>query len=1127
MDYAFIYLSNKIEILYQGLKNSLFFKGADPFAKRLIIVPSPAMKGYLRRQMAEDSELQISFGLEFAFLDQGLELLKSSLGCDKKKRIPSIFELSIIIENELTTILKNEAEQPLWQPLITYYNEAKAKKRILKTSWLSDELARLFSTYSEYGSKMALEWEANGVNSANDWQAELWRRIYCQKNFTALFHSFEYDFQKETGYQEIHLFGLSFISELKNQFLKKVSEVIPVYSWFLSPCQKLWSDIRSDKESNAISSFWLNDEIPLGNLENLVQLLRDRNPLLANFGKLGRHMAQSFEDHYHQTHGHYEINEAVSHFPDYESLIGTDMTVAEGKLTLLNAIQADLALLRVPRETIELPGDLSIQIHSSSSILREVENVYQILLRTIHESKEAIEPHEIIIMAPEITDYAPYINMVFGHKDSQLDYQIMDLKLLSKGELTQAFVQLVQLAQSKWKMEEILKLLSYPFFAKKQELDPEELVELKKWLEKQEITWGLTNHHRTELLQKDGFKPLLESSEKGTWQEAIDSLLMGMVYQVNEEEESQVLELPFLPKEKIDLSKADLLGKLIRFIKVLEKDLLPLSLENNKTMQDWGIYLKNLFEQYFVIEFNNEQLCEEQETIIKTLSRLQKSADEIPESTFTASSVLERLQSLFESKEYCYREKHFQALRFSSLLPMRAVPAKIVLLMGLNLDIYPRKEKRSSLDRLISFPEKDYYPSQTDYDRYLFLEALLSARHAFIISYVAKGVSSGSKSPPSTLVSEFLDYIDASYSFGGDKPSSKIIFEHPFFAFDKLYFTGDGKFKSYSRSNYQAALTYYSAKKEGPSFLKEFSFSNEFLEKDSVEAVELKALQQLAKHPLQSYLNKTLGIYLNQIEDEQSGFELSSLNRYFLKQKSLKQSTEAILAYADKKRSWPYAPFDLLAKKSIREDILEIEEALQCFSLKKEDLIDCELSLGCCEAQLKQNTLLLPPIEVLTKYGLIKLVGKLPPISKQGFLVFGKKDFKNAIRNYPSALLFSALPNGYFEKQFLFLDKGIKIPAFEEPALLLNEFLHYYFLAHRTISPLMPEWVSPILEGSAEKLQTAMGSTYNDPFRGFQDPYAKWVFHEEALPDAKTIIDNWQSFTEGLYGPLQKMWDLK
>lgn len=1126
MDYAFIYLSNKIEILYQGLKDSLFFTGANPFAKRLIIVPSPAMKAYLRRQMAEDPELQISFGLEFAFLDQGLESLKGSFGCDKKKRSPSSFELSIIIENELNSILKNEAELPLWQPLITYYDEARAKKRTLKTSWLSDELARLFITYSEYGSKMALNWESNELDSSDDWQAELWRRIYCQKNFTALFHSFEYDFQKGTDYQEVHLFGLSFISELKNQFLKKVSQVIPVYSWFLSPCQKLWSDIRSDKESNAISSFWLNDEIPLGNLENLVLLLRDRNPLLANFGKLGRHMAEAFEDHYHQTHGQYEIIEAVNKFPEYESLIGTDMTVSENKLSLLRAIQADLALLRVPRETISLAEDFSVQIHSSPSLLREVENVYQILLRTIHESKEAIEPHEIIVMAPEITDYAPYINMVFGHKDSQLDYQIMDLKLLSKGELTQAFMQLVQLAQSKWKIGDILKLLSYSFFAKKQELDVEELIELKKWLEKQEITWGLTNHHRTELLQRDGFKPLLESSEKGTWQEAIDSLLMGMVYHVNEDEESQVLELPFLPKEKIDLSKADLLGKLVRFIKELEKDLLPLSLENNKTMHDWGIYFKHLFEQYFIIDFHNEKLCEEQETIVKTLARLQKAADEIPESTFTSSSVMERLQSLFDSKEYCYREKHFQALRFSSLLPMRAVPAKIVLLMGLNLDIYPRKEKRSSLDRLAAFEEKDYYPSQTDYDRYLFLEALLSARHAFIISYVAKGASSGSKSPPSTLVSEFLDYIDASYSFEEEKPSARIVFEHPFFPFDKLYFTADQKFKSYSKCNYEAALTYYSAKKEGPSFLKQFCFSKEFSGKEAVEEVKLKSLMQLAKHPIQSYLNKTLGIYLKQIEEEKSGLELFSLDRYFLKQKSLKQSAEAIFAYGDKKRSWPYAPFDLLAKKAIKEDIQEIEEALQCFSLNKEDLIDCELSLGCCEAELKQNTLLFPPLELQTEYGVVKITGKLPPISAQGFLVFGKKEFKSAIRNYPAALIFSALPDGYFEKKFLFLDKGITIPAFEHPKQLLIEFLNYYFLASNTISPLMPEWISPILEGSAEKLQMAMASSHSDPFKGFQDPYVKWVFHEESFPDAKTIIDNWQTFTESLYGPLQKKWDL-
>ena len=48
-----------------------------------------------------------------------------------------------------------------------------------------------------------------------------------------------------------------------------------------------------------------------------------------------------------------------------------------------------------------------------------------------------------------------------------------------------------------------------------------------------------------------------------------------------------------------------------------------------------------------------------------------------------------------------------------------------------------------------------------DDDRYLFLEALLSARDVFYVSYVGRSIRDNSPLPPSVLVSELLDYAEA------------------------------------------------------------------------------------------------------------------------------------------------------------------------------------------------------------------------------------------------------------------------------------------------------------------------------------------------------------------------------
>ncbi|KAF3362545.1 Uncharacterized protein PHSC3_000783 [Chlamydiales bacterium STE3] len=1127
MDQAFIYLSNRLEILYEGFKKALFYRGADPFAKRLVIVPSPAMKSYLRRTMAEDPDLQITFGLEFAFLDQGLEQLKQSLSSfDKRKRLPSCIELSLNIEHEINQILKEEGHLSLWQPLIKYFKENKQKKIAVKACWLADELACLFLNYGEYGPEMLANWVSA---SSEDWQAELWRRMYLRKNFLPLYQALNQELTKPTHFREVHLFGLSFISDLKNAFFKKLAAVIPVYSWLLSPCQNLWSDIRSDKESNRISTFWLEKGTPLDNLESLVSLLRDRNSLLANFGRLGRHMAEMIEEHYPQHYSQYALMQGALNYSCYEERLSPETAILPSSqpLSLLEAVQADLTLLRNSEQKLHLLDEQSIQVHASSSLLREVENVYNVLLKLIAESQEPIEPHEIIVMAPEITQYAPYIDLVFGHKESLLDYQIMDLKLASKGELSQLFLQFLRLAESKWRVDDVVKLLSSPLFLKKQEMTFEEFSDLKKWLEDQQIFWGLNNAHRSGVLEKEGFKPLLEGSEKGTWQEGIDSLLMGMIYRL--EEEGNLSSAFPHPKNKIDLSQADLLGKFIRFLKNMEQDLLPIANAEERTLQEWGSYFLQLLESYFSTFSYDEAVNEEIDAIIKVINRLQRSGEEIPEARFSVRTVLTRLISLFEAKEHCYREKHFQALRFSSLLPMRAVPAKVVVLMGMNEEIYPRKESKSSLNRLLKYPKKNYCPSQTDYDRYLFLEALLSARKRLLISYIAKGSSNGKKCPPSSIVNEFLDYLDAHYILNEDLPSSRIIYEHPYFSFDPRYFQRNSKFQSSSMKDFYAALAYIRQGKEPATFLRHFNAPQKSLccQASKEHVLEIKNLQLLAKHPLRRYLNKTLGIYLNAKPQEIAELELSSLERFALKKKGLTQPIEKIFSSADKKRVWPYAPFDGLAKQKVAEDILQLEEGLERFHLKKEELFECEFSLACQKPERTSNGLLIPAPLIETQHGPVKLIGNLPTLSPKGFLFFGKKDFKNAVRHFPYWLLFSLLPEVFCEKQILFMEKQTILPPADHCEQQLRTFIEYSFMAEQTISPLMPEWIGTFLEGSPEKLQKCMEASLSDSFTGFQDPYMLWIFHEEALPDTTKMIQDWQPLAQQLFGSLQEAWGLR
>ena len=73
---------------------------------------------------------------------------------------------------------------------------------------------------------------------------------------------------------------------------------------------------------------------------------------------------------------------------------------------------------------------------------------------------------------------------------------------------------------------------------------------------------------------------------------------------------------------------------------------------------------------------------------------------------------------------------------FSTLMPMRSIPFRVICLLGMNDDVYPRKKMTPDFD-LMAMPTQQRYGdrSRRDDDRHLFLEALLAARDTFYISW--------------------------------------------------------------------------------------------------------------------------------------------------------------------------------------------------------------------------------------------------------------------------------------------------------------------------------------------------------------------------------------------------------
>ena len=84
--------------------------------------------------------------------------------------------------------------------------------------------------------------------------------------------------------------------------------------------------------------------------------------------------------------------------------------------------------------------------------------------------------------------------------------------------------------------------------------------------------------------------------------------------------------------------------------------------------------------------------------------------------------------------------------------------------------------------------DKSYFPSTSDYDRFLFLEAIHSAKETLLISYSSQEKGSSKEQQPSLVVEELFCYLDRYYTIKGESVLEQCRFIHPLDPFDKSYF---------------------------------------------------------------------------------------------------------------------------------------------------------------------------------------------------------------------------------------------------------------------------------------------------------------------------------------------------
>ncbi|SEO83554.1 DNA helicase/exodeoxyribonuclease V, gamma subunit [Luteibacter sp. UNC138MFCol5.1] len=773
----------------------------------------------------------------------------------------------------LPTLARDEGFEPLAGFL---GNEGDARK----CHQLAERLADLYDQYQVYRADWLDDWAAGrdvlrdarggapAMGPGDRWQAALWRRLLDDvgpgeaEGHRAAVHA---RFLRATAAEgarparlprRIVVFGMSSLPRQTLEALSALARWSQVLLVVLNPCRHYWADVVDDRELLRAERRRQAQKAGMPALPSDADMHLYANPLLAAWGKQGRDYIRMLDEFDHpETYR--------ERFTAWDQRI--DLFEEPAAHTLLAQVQgAILDLEPLPSTPRAIaPDDTSIVFHVAHGPQREVEILHDQLLARFEASARAgdpILPRDVIVMVPDIETYGPHIDAVFGRVSRDdaryIPYSVADRASRGTVPVVMALDMLLGMTESRFTAGDLADLLDVPAIRARFDVAVDDLPLLHRWIEGAGVRWGLDAAQRASLG--------LPALEQNTWLFGLRRMLLG--YAVGRGAAWHDIE----PYDEVGGLDAGLVGPLADLLQRLGDHWRALA--EPATPAAWALRLRALLRDFFTP-------AEPEDSI--RIERLHEALDAweraCAEAAFDEALPIDVVREAWLGQlDDGGLSKRFLAgaVSFGTLMPMRAIPFRLVCLLGMNDGDYPRARPPMDFDlmsRAGAWRPGDR--SRREDDRYLFLEALLSARDALHIGWVGRSARDNAERMPSVLVGQLRDYLAAGWrGADGASPLSRLTVEHPLQPFSRGYFReGDERLFTYASEWRQAH--------DGAVSLPDAALPPFVVERP----IGLAVLRRFLRHPVREFFQSRLGVRFDIADvaaDDLEPFAIDGLGRF-------------------------------------------------------------------------------------------------------------------------------------------------------------------------------------------------------------------------------------------------------
>jgi exodeoxyribonuclease V gamma subunit len=720
-------------------------RGNDPLRPVTLAIASLGMKIWLTRELAR--HLGVAANIRVVYPRQLIAELARACGVDTA-------DFNAYSQDSLTWRIHSALGSNsaiAGSPLETYLaDDPHGMKRVR----LARRLGDLFDRYLAYRPEWIREWDRGRLVLGGDterWQARIWSVITAplsmpRNHFPGWSGRLggEHLASIEPGMLPGALFlvGIAGLPPAYLGVLRAFGNRIPLRVYQPNPSHDFLEDLPQTAEERASQlAEWGNSEWV-------------HHRLLMTCGRTARVLRCHFLDQ----------------FENYETL---EAPPSQRPATQLQRIQEALRA----NDGRANPGspDGSVVIDSCHGTMREVEVLRDRLLDAL-ASIPGLRPRDILVLSPNISEYAAAIHAVFGARQSEdplyMPYSVAD-RTSSAGRPAFALASaLLALPRSRVTAGAVTAMLESPVSLARLNWSPADQDIVRLLLERARVSWGTSADDRA--------RHVSAASGYGTWGDLLARLRLGLALDTADSR----LFHDTAPLGGVDTSNSEVIGQLAERVARLI-DWSELS-QRRMSIADWcGRFLQEL-DAWLPDEEAWEDEASRLRQIVGRMSDASSASGHREEVAFGVFA--EFFQPELQAEE---DGGHFltEGVTFAALKPLRTIPSRVIALIGLNAPGFPRQNEPDGFNLMNTASRwRPGDPDKTAEDRGLFLESILAARDRLVVIVSGHSAEDNSERPLSPVVEELVATLAGD---GAHEPHRLIVQQRPF-PYSRDYFTQEG-----------------------------------------------------------------------------------------------------------------------------------------------------------------------------------------------------------------------------------------------------------------------------------------------------------------------------------------------